>query len=210
MTFLLYIWLLLFFIFRGHAVYRLHVEFRRIKNSHSEGKQLLATNYWYVHCTIKQTTIRNVSFNFVCLFVWGQPPSRWFFTHMETSNFDLYLAFMAMEQWGFYIDKLWHCDKCYPIRMVISEDRDTHTCCLAFGSGAVTTCFYDLGLSRLGFEHLTFYIRGEHSNWLRHRGGVSFEDAQECNCKNMTTPMFFLNMPITHYKQAVLMHAWMF
>ena len=134
---------------------------------------------------------------FACLFgvnlplddfslIWRRHHYRW-----RTSNFDLYLAFMVIEQWGFYIDKLWHCDKWYPIRMVISEDRDTHTCCRAFGSGAVTTCFYDLGLSRLGFEHLTFYIRGERSNWLRHRGGVSFEDAQECNCKNMTTPMFF-------------------
>ena len=43
--------------------------------------------------------------------------------------------------------------------MVISEDpcwftptRDTHTYCRAFGSGAVTTCFWDLCLSRLGFE----------------------------------------------------------
>ena len=28
-------------------------------------------------------------------------------------------------------------------------------------SWAVTTCFYDLGLSRLGFEHKTFRLRGE-------------------------------------------------
>ena len=35
---------------------------------------------------------------------------------------------------------------------------DTHTCCQTFvaDSGAVTTCFYDLGLSRLGFKHPTF------------------------------------------------------
>ena len=44
----------------------------------------------------------------------------------------------------------------------------THTYCRAFGSEAVTTCFYDLCLSRLGLELLTFRLRGEHSNRLRH------------------------------------------
>ena len=33
-----------------------------------------------------------------------------------------------------------------------------------FGTGAVTTCFHDLGLSRLGFEHQTLSMRGERSN----------------------------------------------
>ena len=49
--------------------------------------------------------------------------------------------------------------------------RYTHTCCRTFGSGAVTTCFYDLVLSRLGFEHLlvTFRMRGKCSNRLRQR-----------------------------------------
>ena len=44
---------------------------------------------------------------FVCLF-WGFCPIREFFTHIETSplpmkgcEFDLCLAFMAIEQWGF-------------------------------------------------------------------------------------------------------------
>ena len=47
--------------------------------------------------------------------------------------------------------------------------RDTHTYCRAFGSGAVTTCFYDLGLSRLGFEHPTSRLLSERSKRLRHR-----------------------------------------
>ena len=41
--------------------------------------------------------------------------------------------------------------------------------CWAFGSEAVTTCTYDLGLSRLGFENPTFRLRGERSSPLRHR-----------------------------------------
>ena len=32
------------------------------------------------------------------------------------------------------------------------RSRDTPKYCRAFSGGAVTTCFYDLGLSRLGFE----------------------------------------------------------
>ena len=39
--------------------------------------------------------------------------------------------------------------------------RGTHTYCWARSSEAVTTCFYDLGLSRLWYEHLTFCLRGE-------------------------------------------------
>ena len=44
-----------------------------------------------------------------------------------------------------------------------------------FGSGAVTACFNDLGLSQLGFEHPTFCLRGKRSNPLRHRRGEIFE-----------------------------------
>ena len=33
-------------------------------------------------------------------------------------------------------------------------------------------CFYDLGLSRLGFKHKIFGFRGQRSNPLRHRRGL--------------------------------------
>ena len=46
--------------------------------------------------------------------------------------------------------------------------RDNHTYCRAFGSGAVSTCFNDLGLLRPEFEHSTFRMQGERFNWLRH------------------------------------------
>ena len=42
--------------------------------------------------------------------------------------------------------------------------RETQTYCRAFGSGADSTCFYDLGLLQLGFEHPS-------SNPLSHRCG---------------------------------------
>ena len=46
-----------------------------------------------------------------------------------------------------------------------------HLCKLRseFVSGAVTTCFNDVGLSLLGFEHVTFRLRGKGCNPLRHR-----------------------------------------
>ena len=66
------------------------------------------------------------------------------------------------------------CDTAHPFIMVISEDTDNHTYCWAFGSGAVTTCFCDLGLSRLGFEHPNFRLRDQPSNLLRHRLEICF------------------------------------
>ena len=64
-----------------------------------------------------------------------------------------------------------YCDTAHPFIMVISWTRDTQTRYRAFSSGSVTIWFYDLGLSRLAFEHHTFSLRGEHSNGLRHRCG---------------------------------------
>ena len=54
------------------------------------------------------------------------------------------------------------------------EDRDTNTYCQAFDIAAVTTCFNDLSLSRLGFEHQTFRLQGERSNPQLHRRGTTF------------------------------------
>ena len=62
---------------------------------------------------------------------------------------------------------LWH-----PFIMSSSMIRDTHTYYRAFSSGAVTTCFYDLGLSWLGIEHPTLRLRDQRSNRLRHRRGI--------------------------------------
>ena len=46
-----------------------------------------------------------------------------------------------------------------------------------FSSGAVITCFNDLGLSQLGFKQPTVRIRAERSKPLRHRRGLK---SQEC------------------------------
>ena len=56
---------------------------------------------------------------------------------------------------------LWHGASLYKNH----EDRDTHTYCRAFGSGAVTTCFCVQGLSWQGIEHLPSACR---ANALTH------------------------------------------
>ena len=62
-------------------------------------------------------------------------------------------------------------DTGHPFIMFSPRTPDTHTYCRAFGSGAVTTCFYDLGLSRLGFKHPTYRLRRSHP--LGHRRGTT-------------------------------------
>ena len=84
---------------------------------------------------------------FVCLFVclFGvYHPTREFFTHhcrWRAPNSGLCSALMAIEQWGFFNvpHLLRHGPTVYNGHL-----RGTHTCCRAFGSGAVTTCFYEL------------------------------------------------------------------
>ena len=119
------------------------------------GKQIIR------RCQIRQ---------FVCFFLWGfsliwsRHHYRW-----RVANIDLCLAFMA--RGIFSMSRLlWHGASVYnPFIIVISEEPMTHTCCRALSSGAVSTCFYNLGLSRLGFEHPAFCTQGKHPNWLHHR-----------------------------------------
>ena len=54
---------------------------------------------------------------------------------------------------------------------MVMRTRDTQTCYREFGSGAVTSFFSDLGMSRSGFEQPTFRMRDERSNRLHHRRG---------------------------------------
>ena len=70
-------------------------------------------------------------------------PTWEYFTHMETSpaaNFDLCLALMANEHWGFFNvpHLLWHGLALYNGHL---QGPMTHTCCQAFGCGAVTSSF---------------------------------------------------------------------
>ena len=80
--------------------------------------------------------------------IWRRKHCRW-----RAANFDLWLALMAIEQWGFFNvpHLLWHGPTVYnvhlrgPVTLTPYPERLTD-------SGAVTTCFYDLGLSRPRIE----------------------------------------------------------
>ena len=92
-----------------------------------------------------------------CLFVWIlASQSRIFHSHADVTIavkgrkfFDLWSTLMAFEQWGFFnvTHLLQHGPTVYNGHL-----RGSHTCCRVFGSGAVTTSLYDVGLSRLGIE----------------------------------------------------------
>ena len=106
-----------------------------------------------------------------CLFGVFRSP-RAFFTHMETSlllvkaravNFNLCSTPMAIELWGFFSvpNLLWHGASVY------NGHLPGHVTLTSVASSvANTTCFFDLGLLRLEFEHPTFRMRGEHFNPL--------------------------------------------
>ena len=65
-----------------------------------------------------------------------------------------------------------YCDTEHPFIMLISEDVWHSHLLPNVWKWSSPTCFYDLGLSRLGFEHQTFRMGGgEHSNRLRHYSG---------------------------------------
>ena len=116
--------------------------------------------------------ISSFPFMFVCfgfivplenfLLIWGRHDCLW-----RAANFDLCSTLLASES-----SLVCH-TYCYSgIRPQWSpRTRDTHKYCCMFSSGTVTTCFYDLGLSRLGFEYPTFRMQGKRSNRLRHRHG---------------------------------------
>ena len=105
----------------------------------------------------------------------------------RAANFDLSMAHMAIEQWGFLSvpHQLWH--GATVCNGHLGDPRHSYIQ-PSVVSVEVTNCFYDLDLSRLEFEHPTFRFRGERSNTLRHRRGrvvVSYENyclVWTCEC----------------------------
>ena len=109
-----------------------------------------------------------VCLGFIVLFenftlIWRRPHYRW-----KVANFDLSSALIAIEQLGFLNSVphlLWHGASVYnghlrgPVTLIPVAERLVVDLSLKI-------CFYDLGLSRLGFENR---IRGQRSDPLRHR-----------------------------------------
>ena len=76
------------------------------------------------------------------LFIWKRHHYRWSFKLWPV------LGTHGNEQIGFL-----SVSQCICLLWSSPRISDTHTCCWAFSSETVTTCFYDLGLPRLRFEH---------------------------------------------------------
>ena len=91
-------------------------------------------------------------------------------TNERLQIFDLCSALLAIGQWGFFkVPRIfWRGASVsnghlrVPVTLTLIAERL-----------AVTTCLYDLGLSRLGFEQPTLRLRGQRSNPLCHRRGNS-------------------------------------
>ena len=103
----------------------------------------LLLNYYIRSCnTIKKTLIRNIFLEI--------------FTHLEMSPLIIRAVSLtcARHSWPLSNEEYLTChtysDSGQPFIMIIS--KVTHTCCRAFGSGAVTTCFNDFALSRRMIE----------------------------------------------------------
>ena len=48
--------------------------------------------------------------------------------------------------------------------------------------------------TQLGFEHPTFHLRGERSNWLRHRRGLYFDAPCHSRCGTLKNPHWSMVM----------------
>ena len=111
---------------------------------HANILYILRRFYYYFVCLRFIVPVENFSL------IWRRHHYRW-----RAANFDLCSALMAIEQWGFFSvpHLLWHGTFVYnghlrgPWHSHLSP---------SVWQGSCPSCFYDLGLSRLGFEHPTF------------------------------------------------------
>ena len=113
-----------------------------------------------------------------CLFVWGiLSHSRNFhsFGDVTIAGEALQIFTYARHSWSLSSEGSLTCNTYCGQPFIWSSlwVRDTHTCCRAFSSKAVTTCFNDLGMSRPGIEPRSSASKTNVLP-LRHRG-VSFQ-----------------------------------
>ena len=117
---------------------------------------------------------------FVCLFVWGlSSHSKIFHSYWDVTitGEGLQILTYARHSWplsnkGISVTHLlWHGAFVYNGRLQ-GPVTLTQVYCGAFSSGAVTTCFYDLGMSRPEFEHPNFRLGGGQRSYplLNRRG----------------------------------------
>ena len=128
-------------------------------------------SYDYIVTLIKRKKIFLNSFVRNVLFVWGfSSHSRIFHSYGDVTitGERLQILTFTRHSWPLSIEGSLAChtysDTGYPFILVISEDPShSHQLPRVWQWSCHYTCFYDLGLSRLGFVHPTFRLRGEHS-----------------------------------------------
>ena len=113
---------------------------------------------------------------YVCLFVWGfSSNSRIFHSQGDVTNSGdglqmlTYARHLRPSSRKGSLAKHTYCDTGHPLIMVISEDP--------WHSHLLPSChfmFYDLGLSRLGFEHPNFRVRDKRSYRLHYSSGLGY------------------------------------
>ena len=131
----------------------------------------MAAGCWYDDKTMYignlwPNQINSLFFCFVYLFVWGY--SKIIHSHGEvtTTGEGLQILTYARHSWALNSEGSLachtYCNTGHPFIIVIFKDSwPSHLLpSVYFSNGVVTTSFYDLGLSQLGFEHLTFGLRG--------------------------------------------------
>ena len=95
-----------------------------------------------------------------------------------------------------------YCDRGLPFNWSSPRTCDTHTCCRAFGSWAVTICFYDLGLSRPGIKPRSPACEAS-ALPLRHRSGLTYVEMFEIKSSQYITNIF-LPVKKTQYRCEIM------
>ena len=100
---------------------------------------------------------------FVC-FLAVDRPTREFSTHMDyftITGGGLRFLTYARHSWLLSSEGSLACHTYSDTGWSSPRTRDAHSYCREVSSRAVTTSFFDLGLSRLDFEHSTFRMRSQ-------------------------------------------------
>ena len=117
--------------------------------------------------------MQEVFLHFLFVYQFWCFPLTWEFSYGNVIMTDEWLQILTYAQhlWSLSVEGSLACytygDTGQTFIMVISNDTQTY--CRAIGGGTVTTCFYDLCLWRLGFEHPTLRLRVERIYRLRQR-----------------------------------------
>ena len=87
---------------------------------------------------------------------------------LRVANFNLCSVYRL---YGHWTERVLYTPTVTSLKWSSPRTRDSHTYCREFGGGSITTCFNDIGMSRLGFEQPTFRLRDGRYKPLRHRRG---------------------------------------